>query len=64
MPSILAVENDGLTTLKVTFSEPVQTTAGGGGTTNAADAESHWIIDGTELTNAKCGGCVRQCDHW
>ena len=64
VPSILAVENDGLTTLKVTFSEPVQTTAGGGGTTNAADAESHWIIDGTELTNAKCGGCVRQCDHW
>lgn len=54
VPSILAVENDGLTTLKVTFSEPVQTTAGGG-TTNAADAESHWIIDGTELTNAKYG---------
>jgi hypothetical protein len=56
VPSILAVENDGLTTLKVTFSEPVQTTAGAGGDqTYAADAESHWIIDGTELTNAKYG---------
>ena len=54
VPSILAVENDGLTTLKVTFSEPVQTTIGGG-TTYAADAASHWIIDGTELTNAKYG---------
>ena len=56
VPSILGVENDGLRSIKVIFSEPVQSKAGNSAaTTYNADDVAKWVIDGTKLNDDKYG---------